>query len=39
MTPDEQQRIADEWIAQVRAWAASHPQGDAPVDDSREAIY
>lgn len=30
---------ADEWMAQVRAWAASHPQRDHVVDDSREAIY
>lgn len=32
MTPDE-------WMAKVRAWAASFPQHDEPVDDSRENIY
>lgn len=30
---------ADEWMAQVRAWASSHPQRDRVVDDSRESIY
>ena len=30
---------ADEWMAQVRAWASSHPQRDHVVDDSRESIY
>lgn len=29
---------ADEWMAQVRAWAASFPQRDYIVDDSREAL-
>lgn len=29
----------DEWIEQVRAWAASFPQVDTPVDDSRGSIY
>lgn len=30
---------ADKWMAQVRAWASSHPQRDRVVDDSRESIY
>ena len=30
---------ADKWMAQVRAWARSHPQRDHVVDDSRESIY
>ncbi len=30
---------ADEWMAQVRAWASSHPQSDRFIDDSRESIY
>ncbi len=30
---------ADEWMAQVRAWASSHPQRDFVVDDSRESMY
>lgn len=30
---------ADEWMAQVRAWASSFPQRDGVVDDSRESIY
>lgn len=30
---------ADEWMAQVRAWASSFPQSDHIVDDSRESIY
>lgn len=29
----------DEWIAQVRAWAARFPQRDHVADDSRESIY
>lgn len=33
------QLSADEWMAEVRAWAASHPQRDYVVDDSRESIY
>lgn len=32
-------RNAEEWIAELRAWAASHPRIDAVVDDSRESIY
>lgn len=32
MTPEE-------WMAQVRAWAASFPQREFVVDDSRETIY
>ena len=30
---------ADEWMAQVRAWASSFPQTNHFVDDSRESIY
>ncbi len=30
---------ADKWMAQVRAWASSHPQRDRVIDDSRESIY
>src|SRR5438093_777537 len=30
---------AEEWIANWRAWAASHPPVDHFVDDSRESIY
>jgi hypothetical protein len=28
-----------EWIRAVREWAASHPQVEHFVDDSRESIY
>ncbi len=27
------------WMADVRAWATSHPQVDHVVDDSRESVY
>lgn len=30
---------AEEWIADLRAWAASHPARDITVDDSRDSIY
>jgi hypothetical protein len=30
---------AEEWIAEFRAWAASHPHRPLSVDDSRESIY
>ena len=30
---------ADQWMAEVRAWAASHPQEDRIVDVSRESTY
>ncbi len=30
---------AEQWIAELRAWAASHPKRDIKVDDSRESIY
>ena len=30
---------ADKWMAEVRAWASSHPQRDRLVDDSRDSIY
>jgi accessory colonization factor AcfC len=29
----------DNWISQWRQWAASHPQRDVRLDDSRESIY
>ncbi len=30
---------AEEWIAELRAWAARHAHWPADVDDSRESIY
>ena len=30
---------AEEWIATLRAWAASQPNRQITMDDSREAIY
>lgn len=30
---------AGQWIAEVRAWAASYPQHSHVADDSRESIY
>lgn len=30
---------AGEWMAEARAWAASFPQRDYIVDDSRESFY
>lgn len=30
---------ADEWMAEVRAWAERHPQRDRVADDSRESVY
>ncbi len=30
---------AGDWMAKVRAWAASHPQREHVADDSRKAIY
>ena len=35
---NDQHLSSDEWIRQVRQWAASHPQRDS-VDDSRDSIY
>ncbi len=32
-------RKSAKWMADVRQWAASHPQGGHAVDDSRESIY
>lgn len=29
----------EQWIAELRAWAASHPRSGAIADDSRENIY
>ena len=36
-TPAE--RPPEQWIAQWRAWAASHPPLPQAADDSRESIY
>jgi predicted transcriptional regulator len=33
------ERSAEEWIAEFRAWAASHPSSGPIADDSRESIY
>ena len=30
---------AEEWVAELRAWAASHPVRQLSMDDSRDAIY
>jgi hypothetical protein len=30
---------AEEWVAEWRAWAASHPKRELSVDDSRDSIY
>jgi plasmid stability protein len=30
---------ADQWVAELRAWAASHRPLETVVDDSRESIY
>jgi hypothetical protein len=30
---------AEEWVAEFRAWAASHPTRTTVADDSRESIY
>ncbi len=32
-------RTTDQWIAELRAWAANHPRLDYVADDSRESIY
>lgn len=32
-------RTAAQWIAELRAWAASHPHLEYVADDSREGIY
>jgi len=32
-------RTAEQWIAELRAWAASHPRLEYVADDSRESIY
>ncbi len=42
--PDEEDQTkpketAEQWIARLRAWAASHKALDHEVDDSRESIY
>ena len=30
---------ADPWVAEFRAWVASHPRLDYVADDSRDSIY
>lgn len=30
---------AEQWIAELRAWIASHPRLPYEADDSRESIY
>lgn len=32
-------RTPEQWVAELRAWAASHPRRDYIADDSRESIY
>lgn len=39
IAPRRDQFLADKWMAQVRAWASSHPQRDRVIDDTRESIY
>lgn len=29
----------EEWMADIRQWAESHPRLEHPADDSRESIY
>lgn len=36
---DRNSESVDEWVADVRAWADSHPKVTHFVDDSRESIY
>ena len=39
-TPTQpQRRTHEQWIAELRAWAASHKPVNHFVDDSRESIY
>jgi hypothetical protein len=33
------ERSAEQWVAELRAWAASQPKRELTVDDSRESIY
>ena len=30
---------AEQWVAEWRAWVASHPRRELTVDDSRDSIY
>jgi hypothetical protein len=40
MSPQSPSAIsADEWVADVRAWAAKHRYLSGDADDSRESIY
>ncbi len=36
---DKPPMTADEWIAELREWAASHQRLNYVADDSRESIY
>ncbi|HEY3245702.1 MAG TPA: hypothetical protein VGM03_20345 [Phycisphaerae bacterium] len=36
---DPARLTANEWAAELDAWAVSHPRYDGFVDDSRESIY
>ena len=33
------EQSAETWVAEWRAWVASHPRRELTVDDSRESIY
>lgn len=37
--PRHRPHTTEGWIAELRAWAASHPRLDRLADDSRESIY
>ena len=37
--PEESTLSAEEWIADIRAWAESHRRLPYEADDSRESIY
>jgi hypothetical protein len=39
VTPDPGMTSAEEWVAELRAWAASHRTLPTVADDSRESIY
>jgi hypothetical protein len=33
------EQSAEQWVAEWRAWVASHPRRELTVDDSRDSIY
>jgi hypothetical protein len=39
VTMSERKKSAEQWIKDLREWAASHPPVTHFVDDSRESIY